>query len=443
MKWTNVKTLKLNIDTSLRGNHLCYDVYLGKKKRLSSIAFSRRGKKEQRDVCLSFIIMVLLLVGFEAIPDFRKKLSNEDKERVCQIFPYIDKYRGMKKFIDQYERENSQYPYEEYDEGFILADQLIRQNDFDNQWHIVWGEMGTLFIGGIWENAGGKKCVAITNGRVLISNKSEEEIEVAELNREISVIDERERKNIATFFTIMYPELQMKSYLEGDGNNIFHLCRATKRNDNTFELLAKAGLSHLADAHLLHEFEELESGTTPSSVFNLPIKLLRYLNSFYSTISMSTKKEREAMLYAYQKYPQLFTDVKPLRVVDIMWINFLQSAKYDRRYSADLLEKLPLRSTLQYLHKIADARKNDYVAFAYYHNYVVGCMKLDTGFYCGRYPVELESAIQNIAEQLGQRSIKDAEHEFVNAVNSSFYQQYMEDLQGENIAFWHQPAEEN
>ena len=75
MRLVKMKTLKVNIDTSLRGSFLCYDIYLGDKKRLSSIIFSRRGKTEKTDVCLSLIISVLLLIGFKPVPSFRKNLN--------------------------------------------------------------------------------------------------------------------------------------------------------------------------------------------------------------------------------------------------------------------------------------------------------------------------------------------------------------------------------
>lgn len=193
--------------------------------------------------------------------------------------------------------------------------------------------------------------MAVFNDRVIYSNIFYADLLSKELTKELE-----KTKEIGVLFDNFYPNLHMGNYLLSGGVNVFRLCHGTRNGDSVFELLAKSRLGILADEYIFGGFEDLNiHASTPSSVMDLPMKLLRYANDHYYSIALSTLRERKALLYAWNKYPELFD--RELEAVDVMWLNFLQASKENSRFRAELLDKLSLKSTIKYLHGIINDGK--------------------------------------------------------------------------------------
>lgn len=359
------------IDASFHEDRLCYDFCLGSGVKIYTIVYSRKGKTEVKNISTVLFIAVLEKLGF--VPRFvqRKRLSTEERRRIREVFPYVSQYKGLTQFDKQFVKVHLKYPYDEYDEAQRLAQTVIQEKNYDHCWRIMWGDRGTLYLTALWVDEIGTEYVAVFNDRVLYSNISCADLLSKELTREISVGDLEKRNEIGVLFDKFYPDLHMGYYLRSGGVNAFRLCNGIRNGDTVFELLAKSRLGTLADEYILGRFEDLNiHASTPSSVMGLPMKLLRYANDHYYSIALSTPRERNALLYAWNKYPELFD--RELVAVDVMWLNFLQASRDDSRFHAELLDKLSLKSTINYLHGIiADGKMNDYVAFASYENYVM------------------------------------------------------------------------
>ncbi|WP_448915741.1 PcfJ domain-containing protein [Eubacterium ramulus] len=422
----------VSVDASFHEDRLCYDFCLESGMKIYAITYSRKGKTEVKNISAVLFIAVLEKLGF--VPNFvqRKRLSTEEKRRIRKVFPYISQYKGLTQFNEQFSNAHLKYPYDEYDEAERLAQAVIQAKAYDHCWHIMWGDRGTLYLTALWVDETGTECVAVFNDRVIYSNISYADLLSKELTKEISIGSLEKTKEIGVLFDNFYPNLHMGNYLLSGGVNVFRLCHGTRNGDFVFELLAKSRLGILADEYIFGGFEDLNiHASTPSSVMGLPMKLLRYANDHYYSIALSTLRERKALLYAWNKYPELFD--RELEAVDVMWLNFLQASKEDSWFRAELLDKLPLKRTIKYLHGIiTDGKMNDYVAFVSYENYVMYSQRLGE-FSFGKYPSDLIGALEKTIDLLNEIRQKDKERKFREKTKKDDYQLYMEDLPTENF----------
>lgn len=421
--------MNIYIDETFKDGGLQYEMFWGKLKVLS-YEYYRRRKKGIENPLIACCILLLEKIGFRPIASIRKGLSEEEKQSVSYIFPFINHYKGMQAFVQDYELFNKKYPYDTHDECNRLKQVLLNASAVDRGWTLKYGDMGTPFLVGCWDDSDAKKCIIVTNGCVSASNITMQEVCDAELRNEIPIATDDEKEVISGMFSAYYPDIQMRAYIEGDGKYIFRTCIASKSKDRVFELLAKSGLGNLADAYLKNAFYDLNlEETSPAMVFDMPMKLLRNINRLHEEGFISSLYERRAMAEAWKRFPELF--VEPLRTIDVMWINYWHDTQTNQLVKAELLDKLPLRETITYLRRIIDkGAMNDYTVFACYENYIMYCLKADMVFYCGKYPTDLESSINKIIEVMRLRKEEEEEQTFSKVVNSASYQIYMEETPG-------------
>lgn len=421
---TGIREIQLNMDTVLKNDELRYEFFLGNSAKIMTVSYSRNGKKEEINQVMSAFVFLLAVVGISVKPVFRKKLIGIQEEYVREIFPFIFKYPGMQKFRKCFENEHDSYPYDEYDEAKKMAYALMNSGYSDNQWHIVWGDKGTLFVSARWKEKIEGDSIIIMNNRVFYSNRDIELIEQAEKQNSIRLEcgNGINKSNFVDIFSRVYPETMLNTYIKGGGTRIFHfLC--SKHSDRIFELVAKSGLGVVADQLLIIEKLSL-SATKPQDVFGLPMKLLRYINKNFNSVSISTPNERAALLYAWRNSPETFK--QSMSVIDVMWIDFLQASKEDTHFKAEILSKLSLGQTLKYLNRnVSEGKMNAYDLFIFYENYVMFSKKL--GYFCdGRYPKNLVHAIRKSIDLLEKINERKKNEYFKEVICDANYQKMME-----------------
>ena len=415
------------LDVSVRRDTLQYRIFWGKRIQLGRMSFTREGKKEEVYYPAGLLMHAALLLGYDVNMITRKELSSYWRGEVCRIFPYIRRYTGIADFRERYEKENSRYPYETYEEAKRLADLLVMNDVDDPNWRIRMGDHETLFLSACYKDSNDAFIIVVLNHSVCYTSNSQAMIRRAELISEFRLSPGEEGQRVVEFLPEVFPECRLDVYLNSGGRYLFHFVKAREDGRKVFELLAKSGLGVLADQYLLESFEGLnDSETSPGKIFGLPLKLLRYANENFGTISINSAEERILLKELWEKCPEMFR--QPFRPLDTMWINLLVTADIDERFHAHLLDNLPVAKTFRYLHRLMEKNAlDDYTAFVLYENYVMYSERLGL-FPDGPFPDNLEEAIRKAAAQMEETEEERRKTEFETAVCREAYQELMEDL---------------
>jgi len=418
----------LNVRCVLLKRSLLYEFFWGNSMKVMSVDYSRNGMVKWTNPLIGMVLSGLSFIGIDVIPVVRTGFSEQQKTKIQDILPFVRWEKDSGSFFEQFEQKYASYPYEEYDEGKRTAKKVLKNHYQYGRWYTVWGDHGTLFAVVRWKDEEKDDAVLVMSDRIFYSNRSEDEVRRAERRGEILFDYKQDKQSAADLFAAVYPDTMLKEYLVSGGSCIFHFLRAKDTKDRVFELLGKSRLGMLADMFLAEQFEGLEeTKTNPADIFGLPMKLLRYLNDNYYSISMVTPQERNGLNYAWKKYPGLFE--KPMKQIDIMWLNFLQTSRVDRRFSSTLLSDLPLEKTLNYLHHIVEKGKmSEYAVFSLYENYIMFSQQMGGRFCAGRFPENLEAAVKQSIGCLNECVYESRKDSFKSIVFGEPYQQLMENL---------------
>ncbi len=348
---------------------------------------------------------------------YQQKLTETEKHRIHEMFPYIPKFTNLKEFTFWYKYCNSSFSYLKYEaiQQCVEDIQTLEQLKSDGTWNCVEIQNET-YLYCKWTDEAGKNHTVVIDDQIFVSDLNYDEICDQEVLFETGkVLD-------FTSFLDTHRHAMLDVYVKNGGRKIFSFLTAPKIN-HPMELLGKAGLTKLAD-----NVEKLEGinveGKNFTSIFRVPLMVLRSLEKG-SYDMLCTFEEREILAKAFSENRAIFTD--PMTEMGEMWLHYYYM-RNQTIFDGGENEKMPrnLAETIRYLNKMCENGNNIYNIFGLYQNYIAHAENIGK-FVDGVYPKNLEEAVQKEIDILRQRY--DATHlsTFQAIVRSPEYKYYEDD----------------
>ena len=401
-------------------NELKYQIISDRGKEMGSVCYGRDHIIENK----SFRFRILeWLQAKKCRSDFsvyfRNVLNETERDLVHTAFPYIPCYRNLWDFLYSYEQHNPTVDYDQFEVWKKYGETVLQEDSetFDGVWKCVGAGNKAAGLCCKWEDTSGKH-VVIANELMFYSDVSFEEL----CRKEICF--ERCSASALQQFMKGHPESMLDQYLNHGGRRIFYFLTST-RNDHPFELLAKAGLSELAD-HLCEYRGVSKNGKTIREILQLPVRCLRAFGA-NNDMMLYEKEDRQVIRWAYDKCPDLFD--QSFSVIQELWFRYCYQYR-DLEISDGVKLEDMMRQSTRYLMRQTEKNGNPYQVFGLYENYLRFSLRIGSFFY-GRYPKNLDKAVDACVEYMQKQYEELKAQAFVQAVESESYRALEEDMEEE------------
>lgn len=351
----------------------------------------------------------------------QKKLTNDQKNEIHEIFPYLPKFTNLKEFCFWYKRCNPLFSYEKYQFVEACRKNIAESEQFeaDGKWKCMeLPEENYLYCK--WKDMQGNVQAVMLDDEIFASNLSFDDICAQESLFEIDSVKTVE------LFAKKHTKALLDVYIEHGGKKLFSFLTSPKMN-HPMELLGKAGLAKLADQ--TERFEEINaSGKNFKEIFGVPLPVLKSLENGEHEM-LCVLEDREVLAKAYQENRSIFSE--PMTEIGGMWLSYYYTnAQTMFSLKQEEKQKKNLAATIRYLNQLYEKDSNSYKIFGLYQNYVAYAQRMEK-YIDGIYPKDLEKAVEQEIEILQERYEAEKNGRFQRVVESDEYKQIEENLENE------------
>ena len=385
------------------------------KKAEYQVHFTRNGLKETGEKVCEKFCRYRMETGKYKVRLARQELTDEDRNLVHQIFPFVPAFESIDSFYSAY-MQKQQFDYDAYEQLKSAGTGWLQDKAraADGKWKCENLDVGR-YLSCKWEDEGGNVHILMLNDSVFYSDLDYECLLKQEEASGFTASEE------VGDFEEVYPETMLHNYLDNRGEYLFRFLTSRVMN-HPMELLGKAGLSRLADRLPLYQGINV-TGKNLKEVFGLPLPVLRAANAGEDDM-LCALEDRELLQQVYQECPSAFE--KPLTLISELWIRYHYLCRPLGIDAESQLQPGKLKDTLRYLNAAVDKGQNPYTVFVLYQNYIAYCEKIGR-YERGLYPKNLEGAVAHLVDilQIQYEELKKERYSF--AVNRPEYRELEED----------------
>lgn len=346
----------------------------------------------------------------------QKKMTVAEQCKMHKIFPYIPQFTNLEEFCFWYRRINPKFNYSKYTDAKILAYNILLSLDYkaDENWNCV-EDKGIHYLYCKWKDRMNIFHIVLLDDEYFVSDLSYPQIYQKEMQMEFS-LDIFEIQP----FVKERPYTMLDIYLDGGGKKLFSFFTAKIMN-HPVELLAKAGLSKLADN--INKYQDIHmDGKTLPDIFELPLAVLKSADKGQD-LMLYALEDRKLLAKAFEENRAVFSE--PMSVVGELWIRYYYlnaQTNYGIRNKGNLVH------TVRYLNKCCRNENEAYTVFGLYQNYLAYAQRIGENYIQGLYPKNLLGAVEESVVILKMRYDEEKILQFKQSVQNTDYQLLEDDL---------------
>lgn len=346
----------------------------------------------------------------------QKKMTVAEQCEVHKIFPYIPQFTNLEEFCFWYNRMNPKFNYSKYTDARILAHKILLFFDYkaDERWNCV-EDKGIHYLYCKWKDKMNISHIVLLDDEYFISDLSYQQIYQKEAQMDFSFDIFKIQP-----FVKERPYTMLDVYLDGGGKKIFSFLTAKIMN-HPVELLAKAGLSKLADN--INKYQNIHmEGKTLSDIFDLPLAVLKSADKGQD-LMLYTLEDRKLLAKAFAENRAIFSE--PLSIIGELWIRYYY---LNEQTNYEIKNKGNLVHTIRYLNKCCRSENEAYTVFGLYQNYLAYAQRIGQKYIHGLYPKNLLGAVEESVSILHMIYDEEKNLQFKKSVQDTEYQFLGEDL---------------